>query len=223
MPEHLDAGGARVLPQAACVLPARAATFYLSFARSGLPLDGQPVFFRASPTLQTNQKGGFYVSKHFATGVLMAALCLILVGCGSDGPNLRPELDRLTDLVEQQTSELEKTGEQLEQIETDLETEREQAAETQEDLQEQLDEAIEAQEEAEQQAEQAQQQAEQAQQQAEQAQQQAQAEADRRIEEAHRQADLNQRALPMMIAMNITAEAGDEAGATVSPTRRARA
>ena len=33
MPEHLAAGGARVLPQTACVLPAQAATHYHTMLR----------------------------------------------------------------------------------------------------------------------------------------------------------------------------------------------
>ena len=76
------------------------------------------------------------MSKTIAMGIV-TILCLALVGCGgSDGPNLKPELDKLTDLVEQQT---EKLGE----LETDLETEREEAADREEALQEQIDDAEE--------------------------------------------------------------------------------
>ena len=74
------------------------------------------------------------MNKQFATVAVMAALCLTLVGCGSDGPNLRPELEKLTEQVEKQT-------EQLEQVQDDLDTERKEAADTQKELQEEIDEA----------------------------------------------------------------------------------
>ena len=70
------------------------------------------------------------MNKQFATVAVMAALCLTLVGCGSsDGPNLRPELEKLTEQVEKQTD-------QLEQVQDDLDTERKEAADTQKELQE---------------------------------------------------------------------------------------
>ena len=75
------------------------------------------------------------MNKQFATVAVMAALCLTLVGCGgSDGPNLRPELEKLT--------------EQLEQVQDDLNTKHQEAADTQADTQEELEEAQEQLEEA---------------------------------------------------------------------------
>ena len=59
------------------------------------------------------------MNKQFATVAVMAALCLTLVGCGgSDGPNLRPELEKLTEQVEKQTEQLDKQKMQLEQVQT---------------------------------------------------------------------------------------------------------
>lgn len=137
------------------------------------------------------------MSKHFATGVVMAALCLILVGCGSDGPNLRPELDKLTNLVEQQTGELQKTGQQLDQLETDLATEREEAAKREEALEEQLHEAEQEAEDTEQELEDTEQELEAERQRREAAEQQAE-QARRQAQEQARQAaqllEANQRA-----------------------------
>ena len=76
------------------------------------------------------------MSKQFAIVAVVAALCLAFAGCGSDGPNLQPELEKLTEQVGKQT-------EKLDELETDLETERKEATETQEELQEQLEEAQE--------------------------------------------------------------------------------
>ena len=122
------------------------------------------------------------MSKYFTTGIA-AVLCLVLAGCGSDGPNLRPELEKLTEQVEKQT-------EQLGELETDLDTERKEATAREEELQEQVDEAKEEAAETQEQLEEAQQAAVEAEQRAQQARQQAQ-------EEVRRQAqalEANQRA-----------------------------
>ena len=139
------------------------------------------------------------MSNHFATGVLMAALCLVLVGCGSDGPNLRPELDELTDLVGQQT-------EQLGQLQTDLETERQDAADREEALQEQIDKAEQETEQTQEQLEQTQEQLEQAQEQVQQAQQRAQ----EQIRQEAQKREATQRAQGLLTALEaVLNDAGD--------------
>ena len=140
------------------------------------------------------------MSKHFAIGVVMAALCLALVGCGSDGPNLRPELNELT--------------EQLGDLKTDLETEREEAAAREKKIrddaaaekkkqQEEIDKAKqeaeaekkkrEAQQKAAEDAERARQEAERKVQEAQQREAQTRREAQQQIEDAQRQADVGVR------------------------------
>ena len=124
------------------------------------------------------------MNKQFATVAVMAALCLALVGCGSDGPNLRPELEKLTEQVEKQTK-------QLEQVQDDFDTERD----TQEELlEEQLKKAREETEEAERETEAERQRREAADRRAQQAQEQGQQEAQKR--------EAGQRARGLLTALN---------------------
>ena len=129
------------------------------------------------------------MSKQFATAAV-AVLCLALVGCGSSGPNLQPELNKLSEQVGKQT-------EQLGELETKLDTERKEAAETEKELQEQVDEGGQAQEDLQEQLDEAEQAQEAAEQRARDAQQQAQ-------EQIRRQAQLleaNQRAANLLTAL----------------------
>ena len=131
------------------------------------------------------------------------------MGCGgSDGPNLRPELEKLTEQVEKQT-------EQLEQVQDDLDTERQEAADTQKELQEQIDEAKDETAEAERQAAEERQKAEaataEAERQAAEERQKAEAataEAERKAQEQLRQqaqaSEANQRARGILKALSDT-------------------
>ena len=118
------------------------------------------------------------MSKHFAIGVVMAALCLILVGCGgSDGPNLQPQVDELRD----QLGDLEGTLEEA-QDEAEAQEQRADIAEAR------LDEARRGRQQAEEDAEQAEQQVQQVQQEAQQQVQQVQQEAQQQVQQAQQQA-----------------------------------
>ena len=144
------------------------------------------------------------MSKQFATVAVMAALCLALVGCGSDGPNLRPELEKLTEQVEKQTK-------QLEQVQDDFDTERD----TQEELlEEQLEKAREETEEAERETEAERQRREAADRRAQQAQEQARQEAQKR--EAGQRARGLLTALEAVFASSDWATPGDPASAGIN-------
>ena len=143
------------------------------------------------------------MSKHIAIGIA-AVLCLVLAGCGSDGPNLRPELEKLTEQVEEQT-------EQLGQLETDLDTEREEAIAREEELQEQLDEAREETEAETQRREDAERREAEARDRAERRAQEAEQEAAQRIE----QANMSLRASKLLTALNELAD-GKSESATVT-------
>ena len=166
------------------------------------------------------------MNKQFATVAVMAALCLTLVGCGgSDGPNLRPELEKLTEQVEKQTEQVEKQTEQvekqteqLEQVQDDLFTERKEAADTQKELQEQIDEAKKEIDEAKEETAAAERQAAEERQKAE----AATAEAGRKAQEQLRQqaqaSEANQRARGILGALSDTSNVVMDLPAGLSAT-----